>query len=506
MSHDLQLGLCLTTLFAVLTSLAGCIDSRGIIPQAGLLHDKELVTDKAIRKAIETAWPDHQWWQAYADPQLNIWIEQAMADSPTLAQVRARVRQAQAMVDVAEATEAPQLNFDTRIQYKRWPDDFFYGPSTLNHNANLNSRTNLRLSYDLDLWGRLRNNQEQAMNLAQVVATEERAAVLELESNIVRSYIQLALYYEELDIVNASLHQREKLLQLAEQRLRMGLGTQLEINEAESPIPDVRRQLDLLHENIALACNQLAALAGKGPGEGAQLKRPKLSLHAKPALPSSLPLELLGRRPDVVASRWQVTAEARGIEMAKAEFYPNVNLLAALDTLSRGGSLLHFLQYESLARAFGAAISLPVYDNGRRRGNLSANTAGYDMAVEQYNQTLVMALKDISDHLIRLHSLHEQHEFVTHALDTAKRRYELAQNAYDRGLVDYRRVLEAQTELFEQQRLRKQIHASQLSTQAKLWVSLGGGVLDAGSSPVNDWLKARDILHNPVHPGSPDAG
>ncbi|WP_183166994.1 efflux transporter outer membrane subunit [Azomonas macrocytogenes] len=494
MVHNLRSGFYLSSLLAVVTSLAGCIDSRGIVPQANRLNDTELVTDKAIQNAAEeAAWPSQQWWKAYGDPQLDAWIEQAMVDSPSLAQARARVRQAQAMAGIAEAMEEPQINLDVQLQRKRWPDDFFYGPSTLNRNTTWNNLSNLQFSYDLDLWGRLRNNQERALDLARIVATEERAAELELASNIVRTYIQLALHYEELAIVEASLKQREELLHLAERNLRMGLGTHLEVTEAEAPIPNVHRQLDIVHEDIALACNQLAALAGKGPGEGARLKRPKLSLHAEPALPSSLPLELLGRRPDVVASRWQVAAEARGIEVAKAEFYPNVNLLASVGSMAVEGGMLHFLQYANLVTTFGSAISLPVYDGGRRRGNLSATTAGYDIAVEQYNQTLVMALKNISDLLIRMHSLHEQGEFIKHGLETAERRYELAQNAYERGLVDYRRVLEAQTELFKQQRLREQVHASQLSTQAGLWVALGGGVLDAENNPADEKLKARDV-------------
>lgn len=494
MPRNVWSGLYLSSLLAVLSNLSGCIDSRNIVPQAERLAEAQLQSDARIREAAEAAaWPDRRWWQAYGDPQLDAWVEQALAGSPDLAMAEARVRQAQALAGVAEAAQAPQADFDASMQRRRWPDDNFYGPGPLARTTTWNNTSTLGLSYDLDLWGRLRSSQERALSLAQVAATEQRAAALELQHNVVRTYIRLAEQHADLEIAEAELKQREQLLELARRRQQMGVGTLLEVSEAEAPLPEAHRRLDLLHEAIALSRNQLAALAGKGPGAGAQLQRPKLSLHAAPALPSNLPLELLGRRPDVVARRWQVAAEARGIEVAKADFYPNINLLGSLGTAATQGGPLDFLKYHKLAYGFGPALSLPIFDGGRRRGQLGAATAGYDLAVEAYNQTLVQALKSVSDSLIRLHSLHEQEGFVRHGLETAERRYRLAEEAYRRGLTDFRRVLEAQSALFEQQRLEQQVQAESLSAQAGLWVALGGGALEAGEGPSEPALEARDV-------------
>ncbi|GAB3394925.1 outer membrane factor lipoprotein domain-containing protein [Azotobacter armeniacus] len=499
MPRNLWSGLCLSSLLAVLSTLSGCIDSRGIAPQAERLNDARLLTDKMLRKAArEAQWPRDHWWQAYGDPQLDAWVELVLAGSPSLAVAAARLRQARALAGVAESEHAPQVEFDASMQRKRWPGDYFYGPGVLGRTTSWNNTSALGLSYDLDLWGRLRSDTERALSLAEVAATEERAAALELQSNVVATYIQLALHHARLDIAEAELEQREQLLTLARERLAIGLGTQLEISEAEAPLPEAHRRIDLIHEAIALTRNQLAALAGKGPGEGARLARPKLSLHGEPALPSNLPLELLGRRPDVVARRWQVAAEARGIEVAKADFYPNVDLLASLGSAAVQGSPLNVLRYNNLTYSFGPALNLPVFDGGRRRGQLGAATAAYDLAVEQYNQTLVEALKSVSDQLIRLHSLHEQKIFVGHGLETAERRYHLAEEAYRRGLTDYRAVLEAQTQLFDQQFLEQQVHAAHLTAQARLWVALGGGVLVEDSGPAAGQLDAREVsLHLP---------
>ena len=496
MTCNMRSSVYLSSLLAVFSSLTGCISSQGIAPQASRLDETKLITDKAIQEAArEASWPSDQWWRAYGDPQLNKWVTLALANNPTLAEAGARLRQAQAMIGVAESAESPQVDFTAEIQRKRWPKDrYFYGPSILSGRTSWNAVGEFGFVYNLDLWSALRNNAERALDVAKISATEERAAALELQHNVVRAYIQLALSYAELDIAEASLQQREQLLHLAERRLRMGLGTEFEVSEAESPIPEARRQVDLLEEDIKLSKNQLAALAGKGPAAGEEIQRPRLTLHAEPQLPSNLPLELVGRRPDVVASRWMVAAQARGIEVSKAEFYPNVNLKASLGGRSSQGSLLEFLTTDKMTYSIGPAVSLPIFDAGRRRGQLKAATAGYDQAVEQYNQTLIGALKNISDHLVRLHSLHEQTEFVAKGVETAELRYQLSQEAFKRGLSDYRGVLEAQTLLFDQQRLQEKIRAEQWAVHAGLWVELGGGVL-AGSdvSPSDQQLQPKEL-------------
>lgn len=482
----------LAPLFVLFSTLAGCIDRGGIAPQAERLDAAALDGGSAIAHAERrAAWPAAQWWRAYGDAQLDAWVERALAGSPSLAVAAARLREAQAQAGVAASAQAPQVGVDASVQRRRWPIDNFYGPGPLADTTTWNNTASLGLAYDLDLWGRLRSERQRALSLAELAATEARAAALELQGQVVRTYIQLALAYARLDIAKGELKQREELLALARERLRIGLGTRLEVAEAEAPLPEAHRQLDLVHESIALARHQLAALAGEGPGAGARLKRPHLDLHAAPGLPGQLPLELLGRRPDLVARRWQVAAQARGIEVAQAEFYPNVDLLGSFGRAAVQGGVLDFLRHDKLAWGLGPALSLPVFDGGRLRGQLGARAAAYDVAVEQYNQTLVQALRGVADLLVRLHSLHEQAGFAAEGLARAEERCQLAGEAHRRGLSDARAVLEAQSQLFAQQRLQQQVRAEQLAAQAELWVALGGGVLPAGSGPDDAQLRAR---------------
>ncbi|MEA5672220.1 efflux transporter outer membrane subunit, partial [Pseudomonas sp. MH2] len=332
----------------------------------------------------------------------------------------------------------------------------------------------------LDLWGRERNATEQALDQAHMRAAEARQAQLELHDNVVRTYIQLSLHFAQRDIVQAELEQQEQILALARRRLEAGIGTHLDVSQAEAPLPETHRQLDSLDEEIALTRNQLAALAGKGPGEGASLQRPTLTLAAPLSLPSALPAELVGQRPDVVASRWQVAAQARGIEVAHAGFFPNVDLVGGLGFMATGGGPLEFLTGRKFNYNVGPAISLPIFDGGLLRAQLGEASAGYDMAVAHYNETVVGALKGISDQLIRRESMAQQAHFAAESVAAAQKTYDIATVAFQRGLTDYLNVLNAQTLLFRQQQIQQQVQAARLSVHAELVTALGGG-LGAGS-------------------------
>jgi outer membrane protein TolC len=410
--------------------------------------------------SVDITWPTEQWWQAYHDPQLDAWMTQALLANPSLKMAAARVRQAQAMAGLAEADEAPQVDYGAQMQRKRWPDDGFYGPGTLGRTTSWNNTQGLSLSYDLDLWGRERSQRLQALNLAQVAATDERAAALELQGNVLRAYVGLALRFAERDIAASAVAQQQQLVSLAQRRLQAGLGTQYELSQAQTPLPETLRQLDLAEEAIALSRHQLAALAGQPPTAGERLQRPHLQLSAVPILPHSLPLALLGRRP--------------------AEFYPDIDLLGSLGSAAVQGAGLDFLRYDKLTYGLGPALTLPIFDGGRLRAQLGERTANYDLAVEQYNQAVIAALRSVADVLTRLHSLHEQQQLVAHSLTLAQTNRHLAEVAHQRGLTDFRAVLQAQTEVFQQQRLQQQVLAAQLASQAQLWVALGGGVLSAG--------------------------
>lgn len=484
MPRRLVRGLKPLSVWALTLLISGCIGTGGIAPQGTALSPDVLATDDAIKAADKDAhWPAGQWWRAYGDDQLNRWIELAALGSPSLAIAAARVRQAKAMAGIAESAESLHISGDSTLKRHNWPTDQFYGPGELSNTSTWDNNASLGLSYSLDLWGQESNHSEQALDMAHMSAAQERQAQLELQDNIVRAYIQLSLNYAQRDIAEATLAQQQQIVDLAQRRLKGGIGTHFEVSQAQTPLPETHRQIDALDEAIALSRNQIAALAGKGPGEGASLQRPMLSLNAALKLPSALPAELLGQRPDVVASRWRVAAQARGIDVAHAGFYPNVDLMGSLGYMATGGGMLEFLAGKKFNYSVGPAITLPIFDGGRLRSELGVASAGYDEAVAQYNQTLVMALKSISDQLIRRESMDKQQAFADQSVAAAQKTYDIAMVAYKRGLTDYLNVLNAQTLLFHQQQVQQHVQAERLTVHAELVVALGGGLMAGNDSP-----------------------
>ena len=279
--------------------------------------------------------------------------------------------------------------------------------------------------------------------------------------------------------------------------LKLGRKTRKQVLERRGHLLEIAAQRQVVREAFELmyylerACEiQIAALAGKGPGAAAQLQRPTLSLAAPLKLPSSLPAQLLGQRPDVVASRWQVAAEARGIDVAHAGFYPNVDLVGSLGYMATGGGALEFLTGKKLNYSIGPAISLPIFDGGRLRSELGSASAGYDLAVARYNQTLINALKGISDQLIRRESMDKQQDFAAESVAAAQKTYDIAMIAYQRGLTDYLNVLNAQTLLFKQQQVQQQVQAARLSAHAELVTALGGGLGAGDDVPADSKVQA----------------
>lgn len=472
-------------------SLSGCTGTGGVIAHSAVPQADALAPGEAVDHARRDAgWPTGQWWRAYADEQLNTWMTTALRGSPSLAMAAARVRQARAAAGATEANEAPQANAQGALGRHDWPADQFYGPGELSGQTTWDNHAGLGLAYDFDLWGREKNATEQALDVAHLRVAEARQAELELAANVVRAYIQLALAYDLRDTAQATLEQQQQMLDLARTRLSHGIGTQFEVSQAETPLPSLHRQCDVLDERIALAGNQLAALAGLGPGAAAGLHRPTLQLAEAMPLPAVLPAQLLGQRPDVVAARWQVAAQARGIDVAHAGFYPNVDLAASLGYMATGGGMLAFLSGQKLSYTAGPAFTLPVFDGGRLRGQLGVATAGYDWAVAHYQQTLVHALEGVAEQLLRRESTEKQARFAAEGVASAEKTYGLAVAAYQRGLTDYLNVLGAQTMVFHQRQVQQQIQAQRLGVYAGLITALGGGLGAGADTPGEPRLQA----------------
>jgi NodT family efflux transporter outer membrane factor (OMF) lipoprotein len=464
-----------TAVIAVVAAvLSACASTHGLAPQSSLGKPDSLQTSATLANtAVSTdAWPDSQWWTQFQDPQLNQLITEGLAGSPTLRGAEARTRAALAQARVAQSARLPQADAKGSVTRERFPEHSLIPPP---YGGSWDTFSDLQatLSWEIDFWGKNRAAYARALGEVRAAELDSRAAQLALSANIAHAYVQLERAYLQLDVAQATLEQREQIFKLTQDRNTAGVDSKLELRQAESALPAAREQIAQLQEAIELTRNQLAALLGKGPDRGQSIQRPAANALAAVAIPSTVPSELLGRRPDILAQRWRVEAAQHGIENAKAQFYPNVNLSAFVGFQTLGaGSLVTAGNREI---GVGPAISLPLFDGGRRRGNLAARDSEYDIAVEQYNQAVADGLREVVDQLASFRSVDEQRLQQREGLATAQDAYDLATLRYREGVGNYLQVLTTETQLLSQRSLEADLRARSLDLSINLARALGGG-------------------------------
>lgn len=468
-SSHLRRGAALAAAFLV----AACASTGGLAPRAKPNEAASLEARRSLEGApvSPAAWPAADWWTRFGDSQLNALVEEALSDSPTMGVAGARLDRAVALAVAAGAPLAPQVNaqFDTNRQ--RFSANGIFPPPIAGAWFT-QSQLALGFGYEIDLWGKNRAAYDAALGRARAAEVDAFAAKLLLSASVAHAYAQLGRAFDQLDVAQAALKQRETVYDLTRQRLAAGLDTKVELKQAEASVPAARQRIAQLEEDIALARSQLAALAGKGPDRGLSIERPHLHSAAVP-LPAMLPADLLGRRPDILAQRWRVEAARRDIDGAKAQFYPNFNLAALAGVQSV--TLAKLFGRGSEIPSVGAAIQLPLFDGGRLRGNLGVKDADYDLAVEQYNQTLLDAMREVVDRLASLRSVDAQNGEARAGLDAAEEAYAVAVARYRAGLGNYLQVLAAETQVLEQKNLRADLRYRELDLSIDLIRALGGG-------------------------------
>jgi NodT family efflux transporter outer membrane factor (OMF) lipoprotein len=454
--------------------LAGC---AGMGPQhpAASMRDAASVPAQAAIGALQlrqAAWPSQDWWQAYGDVQLSALVERARADSPTVALALARVRQAAALEGVAEAALGPQASLGVRSTRQHFSANSNV-PKPLAGNWAWFNDASVGLSYEVDFWGKNKAGVSAAAGRVNAQIAEAQAAMLSLSVAVVQAYLRLDQLYVQRDLAALALRQREQMRALVAQRVGAQLDSLADLKQAEIGVPVAREQLAALDEAIALTRGQLAALAGQGPDAAASIARPRLADRGVPGVPADLPAALLGRRPELVALRWRVEAASGDIDVAKAQFYPTLNLSALIGIQSLG--FTHLLQGSSRSLAAGPLVTLPLLDGGRLRSNLAARKAEYDIAVDQYNGAVIEAMRDVVAQLTSLRWSGERIREEDQALDAAEQAYQLASQRYRSGLGNFLQVLVAEAQVVNQRGSRADAVARATDIDLNLVRALGGG-------------------------------
>jgi NodT family efflux transporter outer membrane factor (OMF) lipoprotein len=252
-----------------------------------------------------------------------------------------------------------------------------------------------------------------------------------------------------------------------------GLDTRADLKQAEAGPPTARAQIAALDEQIAQTRNRIAALMGRGPDQGTSIERPAAAQLKAFGLPPELAANLLGRRPDLVAARWHAEAAAKRVGVARAQFYPNINLAAYIGQQALFANLLWHAS--SQVGSIGPAMTLPIFEGGRLRAQYRGAWADYDTAVATYDQTLVQALQQVADVTVSENALGTRLAETRMALAANEEAYKLARMRYEGGLSNYQSVLLAEDAVLQSRLAVADLDASAFTLDVQLVQALGGG-------------------------------
>jgi NodT family efflux transporter outer membrane factor (OMF) lipoprotein len=453
-------------------ALAGC----ATVPKLAAAPKPTEATAYATAESFQgpqAQWPTDTWWTAYGDPQLDRLMGEALAGSPTLAQAAARLRSAQARSQEARAATLPSLSANAQAAENKQSYNYGIPPLFVPKGYNDVGKVSFDLAYDLDLWGKNRAALKAATSEAQAARMDEAQARLVLTTGLAAAYADFTRLNAERDAADASVTNRRTSSDLVARRLANGAANRSEADQAHAAQASALQDLAALDEEIIIARNRIAALAGAGPDRGLALVRPTAAPKAAFGLPANLAANLLGRRPDLQAARLRAEAAAKRIDVARAGFYPNLNLAAfigsqalGIDNLTRSGS--------DIGQA-GLAFSLPIFEGGRLQGAYRGARGDYDAAVATYDQTLVQALQEVADASASERALQVRLAEARIGLEAGEAAYKVASLRYEGGLTSYFTLLTAEDAVIAQRRAVAQLEARALTLDASLVRALGGG-------------------------------
>lgn len=461
------------SLLALAIGLAGCANSRGLDTEGRATDPQSLEAAKTLEgvKLSPAGWPATDWWKQLGDAQLDSLILEALRDSPDMQVADARTHQATAAAYAADASRMPSADASAGVSRSRLARD----QDPLGAGGRYSTLRSLGVNFDyrFDLWGGQRATWEAALGQARAAEVDQRAAQLTLAADVARAYSDLGQAYIVRDLAAEDLKRTRQMLELGSSRLKSGIDSRYQFQQTESLEAGAQEQMLDAEKRLRSAQIALAVLLGKGPDRGTSLTRPNVLKPAAVALPSTLPAELLGRRPDLVAARWRVEAASRDIEASKTRFYPNLDLGASAGV----ESLLGDAMFGSASRFFnvGPTVSLPLFDGGRLRADLDARDADYDLAVAQYNKSLVRALGEVADSVGQLRDIDGQIKARQHATDVIQQSFDTATQRYGSGIGNYLDVLTTEQQLLQSQRQLADLNAERIDLSIQLMQALGGG-------------------------------
>jgi multidrug efflux system outer membrane protein len=417
------------------------------------------------------------WWELFGDPELNHLEEQALAQNQDLKAAVGRVDEARARARLSGAAFFPSLTANPSYTRTQLPEDNpqfakIPIPGILQRYEPANSfKVPLDLSYEIDLWGKVRRAFQGAQAQAQASVADYENVLLTLHSDVAIEYLTLREYDSEIKILQDTFTARTEALRINRVRLEAGRATSVDVAQAETDLTNAEAQLDGVQQSRAETADALAVLCGTNPSDLSIASRP-LDL-VPPKIPAGLPASLLERRPDVAEAERTMAAKNESIGVAYAAFFPSVSLTGEGGVLSaRATDLFH---WQNSIWSFGPTISIPLFDGGQNLSNLQVARAQYNQSVANYRASVLNAVKDVEDALADLRFLGRETAALRESVQSARQATDLERKLFLVGETNYTNVIVADETRLTTERSEAQVRGQQLYATVRLIKALGGG-------------------------------
>jgi len=415
------------------------------------------------------------WWEVFGDPGLNEIEQKARAGNLQLKQAQARVEQARAVAGIADSYFYPTVDLSVNAARVGVSGNRPDQPSKLAGNVAYVTnayRVPLYASYELDIWGKVRNQSKAATARAEASLAQFYTILLTLEGEVARVYFLLRANDAELVILKSGIASRERGLELVTARQRGGLASKLDVLRAQTEVATTQAEYEGTTRRRADLENALAVLLGQTP-EAFSLVMQAIAPVVPPPVPVGLPSDLLERRPDVAEAERLLMARNAEIGVAKAAYFPSIKLIGGIGYESN--ELQTLLNRDSMIWSLGASLAQPVFDGGRISANVQRVEAAYKENLAAYQERLLVAFGEVESALAGLRILQLQAEAQARAVDSAEEATRLATVRYKSGLVEFLDVLDAQRTSLQTQRQLVLVQSQQLTTTIGLIKAIGGG-------------------------------
>ncbi|MCD0498679.1 efflux transporter outer membrane subunit [Achromobacter sp. MY14] len=410
-----------------------------------------------------------KWWLVYGDDTLNALVERLNTSNQTIAQAEANYRQALGLVRAARAGFYPTVGANAGMSRAGAGT----GSSSSTNGSNVSNQYSVTgsVSWEVDVWGRVRRSTESSEASAAASLADLGATRLSAQAALVQTYFQLRVLDEQKRLLDATVAAYERSLKLTQNRYEVGVAGQADVAVARTQVESTRAQSIDLDWQRGQYEHAIAVLMGQAPSHFSLA--PSVFTLQLPQIPVGLPSELLERRPDIAAAERRAAAANAQIGVAQAAWFPS--LILSADGGFRNGQFADLLTAPARFWSLGPALALTIFDGGARAAQVEQARASYDSQAAAYRQAALVGLREVEDYLIQLRVMEQEQIVQRRALESARESLRLIQNQYQAGLVDYLSVAVVDATALNSERNALSLLGTRLVASVNLIVALGGG-------------------------------